>query len=230
MKLAALFSGAKDSTFAIYKAIQMGHEIKYLLTIVPDNPESYMFHHPNIEWTREQSKAMEIPIIMSRTKGEKEKEVEDLKEILGKMTNEIDGVVSGALASQYQKSRIDDICKDLGLESVAPHWGKSPDKHWIGILESGFEVIISSVACDGLGKEWLGRRIDRPALIELKKLSEKHQFNFAGEGGEFESFVLDGPIFKKRLRILDSEKVWKGDSGSFVIKKIEMMDKKSEII
>lgn len=225
MRIAALFSGAKDSVFAIHKAIETGHEIKYLVSLVPENSESYMFHHPNIEWTRLQSKAMEIPIILSKTCGEKEKELDDLREILSRLKPEIDGVVSGALASTYQKSRIDKICEELGLESLAPHWGKSPEKHWMDILGSGFEVIITAVACDGLGKEWLGRKIDRPVLIELKKLSDKHNFNFAGEGGEFESFVLDGPLFRKRLEIRDAEKIWKDDSGSYVIRKLELVEK-----
>lgn len=225
MKLAALFSGAKDSTFAIYKAIQVGHEVRYLVSIVSENPESYMFHHPNVEWTRLQSEAMGIPIVTKKTAGEKEKELEDLRGVLNEIKPDIEGIVSGALASQYQKSRIDDICQKLGLKSLAPLWGVKSDEHWNNILKSGFEIIITAVACEGLGREWLGRRIDNKALQELENLSRKYEFNIAGEGGEFETFVLDGPIFKKKLRIIEADEVWKGDSGSYLIKKLDLLRK-----
>lgn len=225
MKIAALFSGAKDSTFAIYKAIQMGHEVRYLVSLVSENPESYMFHHPNVEWTRLQSESMGIPIVTKKTAGEKEKELEDLKRVLREIKPGIEGIVSGALASQYQKSRIDDVCQKLGLKSIAPLWGARPEEHWNNILKSGFEIIITAVACEGLGREWLSRRIDNKALQELKILSDKHGFNLAGEGGEFETFVLDGPIFKKKLRIIEADGVWKGDSGFYLIKKLDLIGK-----
>jgi diphthine-ammonia ligase len=225
MRIAALFSGAKDSTFAVYKVMQTGHEVRYLISIVSENPESYMFHHPNVEWTKMQAGAMGIPIVMKKTAGEKEKELEDLEAVLQEIKPDIEGIVSGALASRYQKSRIDNICRELGLESLAPLWGADPERHWNEILGTGFEVIITAVACEGLGREWLGRRINREALLELKNLSEKHGFNLAGEGGEFETLVLDGPIFNKKLRIIEADKVWKEDSGSYLIKKLDLVGK-----
>ncbi|MFC2143993.1 diphthine--ammonia ligase [Candidatus Aenigmatarchaeota archaeon] len=201
MKVVVLFSGAKDSTFAIYKAKQIGHEITSLVTLIPENPESYMFHHPNAEWTTMQAESMGIPIMIKKTAGEKEKELDDLESVLreAKKKHGIGGVVSGALASKYQKSRIDGICERLGLEPLAPLWGTDPEEHWNNILGAGFEVIITAVASDGLGKEWLGRKIDTKALQELKTIGQKYGFNLAGEGGEFETFVLNGPIFRKPL-------------------------------
>lgn len=221
MKVAALFSGAKDSTFAIYKAMQEGHEIRYLVTLMPENPESYMFHHPNVQWTVKQAETMGIPIITKRTVGEKEKELKDLEVVLSEIKPEIGGVVSGSLASEYQKSRIETICGRLGLESITPLWRIDQDEHWDNVLEAGFKIMMVSVSCDGLGKEWLGRIINQKALEELKRLAEKHKFNVAGEGGEFETFVLNGPIFKKGLEVKEAERVWKGDSGFYVIKRIE---------
>jgi diphthine-ammonia ligase len=226
MRLAALFSGAKDSTFAVYRAMQAGHIIETLVSIVSVNPESYMFHHPNVEWTGMQAGAMGIPIIKRKTAGEKERELGDLKAVLRELVSRIEGVVSGALASQYQKSRIDGICRELGLESLAPLWGAEPEEHWKEILGSGFEVIMTAVACEGLGREWLGRRIDGGVLAKLKGLSKKHGFNLAGEGGEFETFVLDGPIFRKGLRILEADTEWDGDSGYYLIRKLETAGKR----
>ncbi len=225
MNVAVLFSGAKDSTFAIYKTKQDGHEIASLVTLIPENPESYMFHHPNAEWTSLQAEAMGTPIMTKRTAGKKEKELEDLESVIREVKEKygIEGIVSGALASQYQKSRIDGICKRLGLKSMAPLWGTDPEEHWNNILGADFDVIITAVASGGLGKEWLGRKIDRKALQELKILGQKHGFNLAGEGGEFETFVLSGPIFKKALKIKDAETIWDKDSGIYSIKKLDMI-------
>lgn len=230
MRIAALFSGAKDSIFAICEAMQAGHEVVCLVSMIPENPESYMFHHPNVEWTGMQAEAMGIPIMNKKTGGEKEKELGDLEAAIRELKERenISGVVSGALASRYQKSRIDDICRKLELESLAPLWGTDPARHWNNILEAGFEIIIVSVASEGLGKEWLGRKIDRKALEELEGLSRKHRFNLAGEGGEFETFVLDGPIFRKRLKIIKADDVWDGDSGSYLIRKLELSEKVKE--
>jgi ABC transporter with metal-binding/Fe-S-binding domain ATP-binding protein len=227
MRVMVLFSGAKDSTFAIYKVIRAGHEVVSLASMVPENPESYMFHHPNIEWTSMQADAMGIPIITKRTAGEKEKELEDLENVIRELkeNENLGGVVSGALASHYQKSRIDNICQKLELESIAPLWGTDPTIHWNNILETGFEVIITSVASEGLEKDWLGRKINKKTLKELEILSKKHGFNLAGEGGEFETFVLNGPIFKKRLVIIDTESTWRDDSGSYVIRKLKLSEK-----
>lgn len=224
MKVAVLFSGAKDSTFALYRSIQEGHEIKCLLTMLPENPESYMFHHPNVKWTGKQAVAMGIQMVTKETAGKKEQELQDVEDAL-KGIKGIEGVVSGAIASEYQRSRIGTVCDKIGLESLTPLWGTDQEKHWDNVLEAGFRVMMVSVACDGLGREWLGRVIDRNSLKELKRLAEKHRFNAAGEGGEFETFVLDGPVFKKRLEVASAETVWDRDSGFYLIKELRIKQK-----
>jgi predicted ATP pyrophosphatase (TIGR00289 family) len=193
--------------------------------MISENPESYMFHHPNVEWTPLQAESMSIPIITKRTTGRKEEELKDLEDVLGELRPGIDGVVSGALASEYQKSRIDETCRKLGLKSLAPLWGMDPEEHWSNLLKAGFEVIMTAVACEGLGKEWLGRKVDGKALAELKRLSEKHRFNLAGEGGEFETFVLDCPLFRNRLDVIKADVIWKDDSGVYLIKKLALARK-----
>jgi len=226
MKLAVLFSGGKDSTYALYKAMQK-NEIKYLVTIFPESQGSWMFHHPCIELTKLQAEALGIEQITEKTKGEKERELEDLRNVLSRIKNEIEGVVSGAVTSNYQKTRIDGICKELNLETLAPLWQREPEELLREEAESGFDIIMTGVSSDGFDKAWIGRRLDQKAIEDLKKLNQKFGVNICGEGGEYESLVLDCPAFSKKIKILDSEKVWdeKTSSGYLLVKKAILVDK-----
>ena len=226
MKAAVLFSGGKDSTLAAYKAMEDGWKVEYLLSMHSENPHSYMFHVPNIHLTQLLSQAMELPLIQAETPGEKEKELEDLKRAMLNLKNKgVEAIFTGAIHSEYQKSRIDGLCKEIGLESIAPLWHRDPLEYMQEVVNLGFEVIITSVSAEGLDESWLGRVIDEDLLEELKALHEKYGLHMAFEGGEAETLVLDGPIFKKRLNILDTEKVWNVDSGHLVIKDAELIDK-----
>lgn len=224
MKLGALYSGGKDSTFAVYDSMKRGHEVRMLLTMLTKNPESYMFHYPNIRFTQYQGDAMGIPVIFQETKGEKEKELKDLEKGI-KRIGGIDGLIAGGLASQYQYNRIGAIAEHMGLEMIVPYWKIDPEKYWRLILDSGFKVMIVGVACEGLGKEWLGRVIDEQSFSELRKLSEKHRFHLAFEGGEAETFVIDGPVFNKSIDVRDAETVWNRDSGFYLFKSMALEKK-----
>ena len=226
MKAAVLFSGGKDSTMAAYKAMESGWEVKYLLSMHSENPHSYMFHVPNIHLTQLISQAMEIPLIEAKTPGEKEEELKDLKNaLLGLKERGVDAIFTGALASEYQKSRIDNLCQEVGLESHAPLWHQDPEEYMREVIDLGFEVMITSVAAEGLDESWLGKTIDYDLLAELKELHEKYGLHLAFEGGEAETLVLDGPIFKERLHILSSKKVWTVDSGYVVIEDAILKEK-----
>lgn len=215
MDLAALVSGGKDSLYALYKLHQEGHLIKYLLLVIPERTDSYMFHHPNANFVSLQAEAMGIPLKTVRTKGEKEKELEDLKSLVASAAGEVEGIVTGALASQYQRTRIDAICEDLGLESLAPLWGMDPEEYWGTLLADDFKVMITAVAAGGIDESWLGRVVDREALEELKTLAQKHRFHLAFEGGEAETFVLDMPLFKAPIRVEKAETTWDGVRGTY---------------
>ncbi len=226
MKLAALVSGGKDSLYATYLSIKDGNEIKYLITFRSKNTDSYMFHRPCIELTTLQAQTMGIHQIMVDTKGEKEKELEDLKNVLKKIKNEVDGVVTGAVASQYQKSRIDKVCDELGLKSIAPLWQRNPEE----VLKeeiSVFDVVITSVSSDGLDESWIGRKIDDKSFVELKKIHDRYGLNLVGEGGEYESIVVNAPIFKYKIKIIEANKVWdsKVSSGYLDIKNARLISK-----
>jgi len=199
MRLACLFSGGKDSTYALYLILKEGHDVKYLVSVFPESSESYMFHYPMIERTKEQAESIGIKHVIVRTKGEKEKELDDLKKALGKL--DIDGLFSGAIASTYQKSRIDRIAKELGIVSLAPLWHKDQESLLKEQIDAGFEIIITHVAAEGLDRSWVGRRIDYKAFEELKKIRDKHKINISGEGGEFETLVLNCPLFSHPLKV-----------------------------
>jgi diphthine-ammonia ligase len=222
MRLAALFSGGKDSAFAVLDSMRKGHEIKHLVTIASKNSESYMFHYPNIKFTKYQAEAMGIPQIIRESSGEKEKELQDLKQALADIRGDIDGVVCGGLASNYQYDRIKLIAKQLGLQVVVPFWRIEPERYWELMLSAGFEVMIIGVACDGLGKEWLGRIIDRNAFWELRKLSQQYRFHLAFEGGEAETFVINCPIFRKRL-VPEGDVYWENDSGFYLFRNVNLV-------
>jgi len=207
MKLAALFTGGKDSTYAIYLAQQAGNEITCLITIQSDNPDSYMFHTPAIELTELQAEAMEMPHIIASSEGEKEAELEDL-ELAIKVAREkfeFEGVITGALFSEYQSSRIEKICKKLGLKCVNPLWHKNQEEEMQELVDNGFEFILVGVAGEGMNKNWLNKIIDENDLIKLKELNKKIGFHQAFEGGEAESLVLNCPLFRKKLIIEEFE-------------------------
>lgn len=223
MRLAALFSGGKDSTYAIFLAKKLGHEIKYLATIISENPDSYMFHTSNIGLTILHSKVMGIPLVSKESKGLKEKELDDLKELLKDLS--IDGVVCGAIASKYQKERVEKICNDLKLKLITPLWGRDSEHLLKEMIKDGFEIIITQVAAEGFEESWIGRKIDEDCIKDLIKLKEKYRINISAEGGEYESLVLNCPLFLKKIQITDSKKIWNKDSGYLEIKDAKMINK-----
>jgi len=216
MRLASLFSGGKDSTYATHLAEKSGHDVSILFSMLPHRSDSWMFHSVNIHLTRLLAQAWEKPIIVIPTQGEKEKELNDLQSALSQIP--IEGIVTGAIASTYQRNRINAVCSNLNIQHVAPLWGVDPTILLKDEVNSGMEIILSSVAAAGLDKSWLGRRIDIDAIQELEKLSLRFGFNICGEGGEYESLVLSAPWLKGRLEVLRAENSWDGTSGSYVVK------------
>ncbi|MEW5897484.1 MAG: diphthine--ammonia ligase [Nanoarchaeota archaeon] len=229
MKLAALFTGGKDSTYAIYLAKQQGHEIACLITMKSENPHSYMFHTPAIELTKLQAEAMELPIFFGKTKGEKEKELLDLEKTIRKAKEKYDfmGLVTGALFSEYQKSRIEKIAQELRLKVLSPLWQKSQEEEIKELLDNNFEVIITAIAGEGLNESWLGKKLDQQMLNKLTDINKRVGINIAFEGGEAESLVVDCPLFKKKIKIIKFQKVMdSANSGRIIVKNAELMNKK----
>lgn len=203
MKLGVLFSGGKDSTYAAYLMKKSGHELSCLISIISKNPDSFMFHTPSISSTEKQAKAMNLPLIIQKTKGEKEIELKDLEEAIKKAKSKfhIEGIITGALQSVYQSSRIQKICDELNLKCFNPLWQKDEIEYLNELIKNKFEIIVTGVAAYPLDEKWLGRKIDKKFVDDVKILKQKYKIHPAGEGGEFETFVLDCPLFTTPLKI-----------------------------
>lgn len=223
MKVAGLLSGGKDSVYATSIAQQYGWEITNLISLIPENTESWMFHSVNTHMTSVIAECMEIPLVQKKTQGQKEEELIDLQNILAEL--DIDGVISGALASEYQRTRIEKICYELNLKSFTPLWHKKQKTILTDQLNAGLTTIIVGVSAYGFDETWLGRIIDKKCIDELIKLEKKYQINIAGEGGEFETLVTNAPFFKKRIIIEETQKEWHRDNGRLHILKSHTEEK-----
>ncbi|MCE8426535.1 MAG: TIGR00289 family protein [Candidatus Methanoperedens sp.] len=222
MKLAALVSGGKDSSFAIYRALEEGNDVTDLITIKSENEDSYMFHSANIHLTELISEACGIPLKITISSGEKEKELIDLKRAL--IGVKAEGVVVGAIESEYQASRVRRICDEIGLEMYAPLWHTDPELLLREMIKC-MDIRMVKVAAAGLDVSWLGRRFDERMIEDLKALQRKYRVHIAGEGGEYESLVLDAPFYKKRIDLIETEKVWMGDYGVLKVKSARLAEK-----
>jgi len=229
MRLGVLFSGGKDSTYALYKAMQKDamqkYEVACLITIISENPDSYMFHTPNINMTKLQAEAIGLPLVKQKTLGEKEKELADLKKAISKAKDKykIAGIVSGAFASKYQKERIEKICDELSLQSITPLWAKNPEQLLHEMIRNGFKFMLSSIAALGLDEDWLGRILNEKDIDKLVEMNKKYGIHIAFEGGEAESLMIDGPLFKRKIKIIKAEKKMEDENtGIYRILKAEL--------
>jgi len=203
MKLALLLSGGKDSVYSGYLAKKSGHELVNCISIVSENKNSYMFHTPSISNTKKQSEVMGLSIIVQKSSGKKEIELKDLEAAIktAKVKYKIEGVVTGAIQSVYQSSRIQKICNKLGLEVFNPLWQINEEKYLKDLIKNKFKVIVVGVFAYPLTKDFLGNEINSGFLKKIKHLNEKFHISVIGEGGEFETFVLNCPLFKKDLKV-----------------------------
>ena len=221
--LGSLFSSGKDSTYAMYLIKKQGYPIKCLINIHPENEFSYMYHKSTEEIINLQAKALRLPLIQVKTKGEKEKELKELEQglKLAKEKYNIKGIVTGALYSNYQKSRVENICKKLKLECFSPLWHMDQEEYMRELIKNDFKIILTKIAAEGLNKDWLNKVLTEKDVDKLSELNKKIGMNIAFEGGEAESLVLDCPLFKKQLKIKDYNIKQEGENNAdLIIKKV----------
>ncbi len=223
MKLASLFSGGKDSAFALYLAQQMGHEIECVVNIVSKNEESWIFHTPNTNAVPVMSESLGIPLRTAITDGTEEGDLKALKEALKGL--DVEGVVIGALWSDYQWDRMNRIFGELNLVTVAPLWRKNQEIVYDEMISAGIDAIIVGTFADGFNEKWLGKKLDAKTKKDLLALNKKYGVSIMGEGGEYESMVLDSPSFSKKLSV-KSYNV-KNTKNTFVMntEKIDLVNK-----
>lgn len=223
MKLGVLYSGGKDSTLAMLKAKEF-HQVVCLITLVSANKESYMFQTPNVHMTELQAEALGLPLVRVETKGEKETELADLTRAIAdaKRAHQIEGIVTGAVRSTYQASRIQRICHELGVWCFNPLWLKDQVELLKDVVKSGIVAMISGVFAEPLDKSFLGKKIDKKMIKKLEDAAESHGINPAGEGGEIETTVLHAPGFKKEILVKKTYISYENFSGICHINEAEL--------
>ncbi|MFZ0005757.1 MAG: diphthine--ammonia ligase [Methanoregula sp.] len=220
MKLGVLCSGGKDSWYACHLAMQK-EEVACLISVRSRNEESYMFHIPNIHLVPLQAEAAGLPLVTVETEGIEEAELDDLSRAIHLAVEEydIEGVVTGALLSVYQASRVQRICHDLDLWCFNPLWYTDPETYMEKLVTSGFRALITGVFAAPFSADWLGREIDREALLDLQQYVRTHRITLTGEGGEYETLVVDSPLFTKKIVIQESEKEYANFRGFFCVRR-----------
>ncbi|MDR0198252.1 MAG: diphthine--ammonia ligase [Methanomassiliicoccaceae archaeon] len=221
MRLAALYSGGKDSTLAMYTAVQMGHTVECIVNIAAKS-DSMIFHVPNANMVPLLAEAMGGRLITAATEGNEDDDMEALRSALKGL--DADGIVTGAVWSDYQWERMNIICGELGLVCLSPLWRKGQDIVMDELIDSGISSVIAGVYADGLDDTWLGRDI-KDSYDDLKKLVASKKISVIGEGGEYESLTLDSPMQASRLAIEEAEKEWNGRSGTLNVKRAKLIEK-----
>ena len=228
LRLAALYSGGKDSTFSIFKIRELGHEVVCLIAMIPSADDSLLFHYPNIGLTHYLAEAMQIPLTtFAVNKESKEGEFQALEQAIIQVKSDYDiqGIVHGAISSRFQNELFRRICSDNQLVMFTPLWNEIPLQYMYGLLSEKFDIKIVSVSAMGLGKDWLGKSLDTNSISLLESLSKKHGFDLAFEGGDAETLVVNCPLFTKKLDIKKAVVHWDGQRGIFEILEVTLIPK-----
>ena len=222
MKVAAAWSGGKDSCFACYKAIQEGYDVAQLL-IMMSNKNTSNFHMISSELLDAQSQAVGIPIVKWVTTPHNYEQ--DFKKALLQMKAKgVEGIVTGDVydVALHEAGWLDRVCKEVGLKPVKPLWHRDTGQIINEFINVGFKATVVRVKNDVLGLEWLGRQITKQFVDDLAKLGTVDP---CGERGEFHTFVTDGPLFKNSIEILETEKTTVNGYGRLEIKRFKVKPK-----
>jgi len=229
-KIAVLYSGGKDSNYALFQAAKSGFDIACLLSLRPPDVESPLFHYPNSELTGLQAESLGIPILAKDIRtGDDELDV--LSQLVAEAKDRFDvvGIVTGAVKSRYQLDRFGRVFERNRLKSVNPLWGVDEESYLRRLVPEGFRAIVTRVAALGLGPDWLGVELNAQKIEDLIMLARKNRFNPSLEGGEGETFVLDMPLFKKEIVVVEAERFWEQGAGTLSIKKAVLRNKTADV-
>lgn len=220
----SLFSGGKDSSWALHRALEVGLPVETLVTVHPA-PDSYLYHVPATRLAGLAAESIGLPLLEVDAAvpadgpvdaaAQGDRELEPLEAALAGYRDErggLAGVTAGAVESEYQRDRLAGLCDRLGGELYAPLWRADPLEAGRAMVDAGFDVRIVRVAADGLDESWLGRRLDHAALESLAALEASRGVHVLGEGGEYETLVVDGPHMDRRLAF-EATATWDGVRG-----------------
>ncbi|KDE57455.1 ATP-binding protein [Halostagnicola sp. A56] len=233
----SLFSGGKDSSWALYQALERGLPVERLVTVHPAG-DSYMYHVPETGLATLAAESIGIPLVdvepddfdadaVADSSAQGDNELEPLELALEGLATDLEGgiagLTAGAVESEYQTSRIEGMCDRLECDLFAPLWREEPRELADAMLEAGFEIVIVQVAAHGLDESWLGRTLDADALSDLEELNDEYGVHLLGEGGEFETLVVDGPHMDRRID-LEYDLEWDGTRGRIRVTEASLED------
>ena len=229
MDVAILFSGGKDSAFAIQYAKEKGWDIKYLISVKPTRKDCFLFHFATVEQTKDIAEMLGIPHLYVKCKvADPAKEANIVKEVVesNQRKLKIDAVVLGGTGLQEtQLKSIQNALRTLKVDAFASHAGEDHDLVMEQMLKNGYEILITQIASDGL-KDWLGKKLTKENFSQLKRDSVKYGFHIGFEGGYADTLTTDCPLFSKRLVIEDMSIIFEDAyCGHVVINKYRMEDK-----
>ncbi len=230
MDVAILYSGGKDSNYAVQKAQENDWNIKYLLSVKPTRTDCYLFHYATVENTEKQAEILGLDHHMLECDvADPEKEAELVKEFVEE--HPVDAVVLGGTGLQETQLRsVQRALRPLNIETFAAHAGYEHDVLIEEMIEEGYEFMITQIASEGLDEDWLGTVLNEDNFKELKKRAVNYGFHIGGEGGYFDTFVLDSPLFDHEIRVNDLSKNMESENaGHIVFDDVEVVEKEEEI-
>ncbi len=222
MSWAALISGGKDSICALTRAVAKCR-VAYLVNIQAME-DSYMFHVPCSSLSHLISQAVGIPLASGVSSSHSD-ELTVLHEVLQDLN--IRGLVVGTIESTYQMNRLRMLCDELNLQLYAPLWGEGTER-LLRLMVRSMDIVVVQVAAYGMDESWLGRKLDNAAVDGLIKLNKRYGVHIMGEGGEYETLVLDAPIFRKRIVLANYKKQWFDEQyrGNIEVNDVKLVDKR----
>lgn len=228
MRFAGLYSGGKDSTFAIAELIQGGHTLCCLIVVHPQNDESMLFHYPSNKLLGKIAQVMSVPVIEVYCEStDTISETLQLENGVKKAVTSfpIQAISHGCISSNFQFNILRNICNKYRLNLLSPIWHIESEFYYNKLLNQGYNVLITRVAALGLDSRWIGKTITFSNYLELKRLSERFGFNITFEGGEAETLVLDCPLYQKRVVVKEGTVIWDGVRGIFEISEVDLIQK-----
>ena len=202
MSYISSWSGGKDSCFACYKAICEGYNVSHLLNFISKEYKRVSFHGTETKLIQLQAEAIGIPLLQKETTWNGyEQEFKDAVKSL--IPDGVTGMIFGDIYLEEHKDWVERVCGELGIEAIEPLWGQDPERSLLDFIDAGFEATIVSAKSDLLDDKWMGQKLDRGFLSHLKD----NNIDLCGENGEYHTFVTDGPMFKKKIKITKSQPI-----------------------
>ncbi len=209
---------------ALYVMEQMGHEVPYLVNIIPKRGDSWVFHTPNLHLIPLMAEALGKELVQVEGGVDESEDLAALRDALQGL--DVEGVITGALASDYQWDRINRVCDLIGLKVMSPLWRKDQDMVVTEMVDAGISSMIVAVMAEGLDEGWLGVKIDSDNLTSLREKSQRHGISVAGEGGEYETLTLDSPAHSQVLIVDEYESDVHRDSAFMRVTKAHLGERK----